>query len=188
MAVLGVVEANELVEVVAPQGVFLQGEMGVAPQVVDPELSCPGVLTAGFLIEEEDVGLHPGRVPDAGGEPEEGVDIGLFQESSPDCLAGAALEEHVVGDDDGAPAAHVEQGEDVLDEVELLVLGSCPEVLTGVGYVFLLQGAFFGDEGDAALLAEWWIGEDHAEAPAGIGGEGVHSACDGRGFSAMPCR
>src|SRR3712207_6350717 len=111
----------------------------------------------------------------------EGVDFALPEEPPPDRLAGASLEEYVVRNDDGAPAAHVEQGEDVLDEVELLVVGGGPEVLALVGYVLLLQSAFFGDEGDAALLPEGWIGEDHAEALAGIGGERVHTARDGRG-------
>jgi hypothetical protein len=110
------------------------------------------------------------------------VDVGLLEEPSSDRLAGAPFEEHVVGDDDGAAAANVEQGEDVLDEVELLVLGGGPEVLAGVGYVFFLQGAFLGDEGDAALLAEGRICEDQAEALAGIGGEGVYAARDGRGI------
>ena len=66
----------------------------------------------------------------------------------------------------------------MLEEVELFVLGGGPEVLALVRDVLLLQGTFFGDEGDAALLPEWWIGEDHAEALAGICCEGVHAARD----------
>jgi hypothetical protein len=83
---------------------------------------------AGLLVKEKDVGLHSGRVPDAGREPEESVDLALPEEPSSDRLTGASFEEDVVQDDDGAAAAHVEEGEDMLDEVELLVLGG-PEVL-----------------------------------------------------------
>jgi hypothetical protein len=38
----------------------------------------------------------------------EGVDVALPEEPSSDRLAGASFEEHDVGDDDDAPAAHVE--------------------------------------------------------------------------------
>ena len=63
----------------------------------------------------------------------------------------------------------------------MFVLGGGPEVLALVRDVLLLQGTFFGDEGDAALLPEWWIGEDHAETLAGIGSQRVHATRDGRG-------
>jgi hypothetical protein len=55
VTVLGVVEAYKLVEVVAPEGVLFEGEVGVCPQVVDPEFSRPGFLPTGFLVEEENV-------------------------------------------------------------------------------------------------------------------------------------
>ena len=54
------------------------------------------------------------------------MDVALPEEPSSDRLAGASFEEHVVGDEDDAPAAHVEEGEHVLDKVELLVLGGGP--------------------------------------------------------------
>jgi hypothetical protein len=96
VAVLGVVEADGFVEVVASQGVFLQGVVRVGSQIVDPEFSSPGFFAAGFLVEEEDIGLHSGRVPDAGREPEEGVHFALPEEPSSDCLTGASFEEDVV--------------------------------------------------------------------------------------------
>ncbi len=67
------------------------------------------------------------------------MDVALLEEATPDRLARAALEEHVVRDDDGAPAVHGEQGLHVLEEVELLVLGGGPEVLALVGHVFSLE-------------------------------------------------
>jgi hypothetical protein len=41
----------------------------------------------------------------------------------------AALEEHVVGQDHRGAAVLLEDGEDVLEEVELLVAGAGPEVV-----------------------------------------------------------
>jgi hypothetical protein len=45
------------------------------------------------------------------------VQIALVEELSADHLAGSALEEHVVGHDDGRPAVHLQQRRHVLDEV-----------------------------------------------------------------------
>ena len=62
---------------------------------------------------------------------------------------------------------------DVLDEVELLVAGGGPEVVAHDGLRLALGLALFGDEGDAALLAEGRIGQHHVEAVAGVGGQAV---------------
>jgi len=54
----GFVCRDEVVEVGAPQGVLLEGEVHVGAQVVDPEPFGPRLAGAGdFLVEEEDVGL-----------------------------------------------------------------------------------------------------------------------------------
>jgi hypothetical protein len=58
----------------------------------------------------------------------------------------------------------------VLQEIQLLVLGGCPEVLPLVGHLLLLQLALLSHDGDARLLAEGWIGQDHAEPLARIAG------------------
>ncbi len=67
MAVLWVVAGDEVVEVGALEGVFLEREVLVGAQVVDPELAGPRFLLCGFAIEEENVGLNSLRVEDAGG-------------------------------------------------------------------------------------------------------------------------
>ena len=52
-----------------------------------------------------------------------------LQQPAADRLAGAALEQHVVGQDDGRPAVDLEDRLDVLDEVQLLVRGGDHEVV-----------------------------------------------------------
>ncbi len=51
--------------------------MLVGPQIVDPELPRPGLLAPRSLVEEEDIGLPSGRIPDPGREPQESVDLAL---------------------------------------------------------------------------------------------------------------
>jgi hypothetical protein len=118
---------------------------------------------AGLLVKEKDVGLHSGRVPDAGREPEESVDLALPEEPSSDRLTGASFEEDVVRDDDGAAAAHVEEGEDMLDEVELLVLGGGPEVLARTEIVAERFRA-----GDAREMIAYDLGLSTAEVEAAL--------------------
>ena len=86
--------------------------------------------------------------------------VALCQKVLADGFSGSALEEDVVGDDDRGSAIDPQQGLDVLDEVELFVLGAGPEVLPFVAGAFFLQIAFFIDDGNTAFLAEGWIGED----------------------------
>ena len=67
------------------------------------------------------------------------MDFALPQEPPAYRLAGTPLEEDVVGNDDGTATIHIEQGKDVLEEVELLVFRGGPEVLSLVGDVLLLK-------------------------------------------------
>jgi hypothetical protein len=106
----------------AGERVGLEREVLVGAQVVDPELAGPGLRGGGLAVEEEDVGLDALGVEDAGGQAQEGVDVALGEQLAADGLAGAALEEDVVGDDDGGAAVDLEERLDVLDEVELLVV------------------------------------------------------------------
>ena len=160
MAVLRVVAGDEVVEVGALEGVFLEREMQVGAQVVDPELCRPRLLLGGFAVEEEDVRLHALRVEDAGGQAQERVDVGLLEQFAADGFAGAAFEEHVVGQHHRGAAVLLEDGEDVLEEVELLVARAGPEVVAVDDERFLRCLACLVDDGDAALLAEGRIGQD----------------------------
>ena len=120
----------------------------------------PRLFLRGFAVEEEDVGLHSLRVEDAGGQAQEGVDVGLLEQRAADGFAGAAFEKDVVRQHDRGAAVLLEDGEDVLEEVELLVARARPEVVAVDDERFLRVLARLVDDGDAALLAERRIGQD----------------------------
>ena len=154
------VAGDEVVEVGALEGVFLEREMQVGAQVVDPELPRPRLFLRGLAVEEEDVRLHALRVEDAGGQAQQGVDVGLLEQFAPDGFARAAFEEDVVRQHDRRAAVLLEDGEDVLEEIELLVARARPEIVAVDDERFLGRLARLVDDGDAALLAEGRIGQD----------------------------
>ena len=57
------------------------------------------------------------------------MQIEVREELAAQSLSGTALEEHVVGQDNGGASVGVQDRGDVLDEVELLVAGGRDEVL-----------------------------------------------------------
>ena len=83
------------------------------------------------------------------------MEVAVLHEDLED-LAGLVGEEHVVGHDDGGAAAGLEDGQDVLEEVELLVAGLDDEV---VAVRCLVR----------ALGAERRVGQDDVEALAASG-------------------
>ena len=74
-------------------------------------------------------------------------------------LADAALEEHVVRDDDGGAAVDVEDRRDVLDEVELLVRRGDDEVRPLDLPVLAGLPAVGADHRDRRLAAERRVGQ-----------------------------
>jgi hypothetical protein len=58
------------------------------------------------------------------------MNVSLLQQLPADGLASASFEENIVWYDDGGPAMLLENGEDVLEEVELFVACRCPEIVT----------------------------------------------------------
>ena len=129
MTFAGTVFFYELIQVVAFQRVGFLREMLVGSEVVDPERFGPGVFLGGFRVQEQDVGFDASRVEDAGGESQQGVDVAGFQQVATDGFSGTSFEQDVVRDHDGTATVHFKQRFDVLDKVELLVLGGRPEVL-----------------------------------------------------------
>jgi hypothetical protein len=157
-----------------PQGFDLGGEVrGVGLDVeahdrvddlVDVE-AIPRDLCRGadpLQAPAHDVGRILGGVQQYGCRPRDArsgplkqrVDVALVEQLAADGLAGAALEQDVVGDDDGGAAVDLEQRFDVLDEVELLVGRAGPEVLALVADLLALGLAGLGDDEDARLAAE----------------------------------
>ena len=175
------VARHEFVEVASLERLRLEGVVDVGAVVEDPELLGPGLLTGGLGVEEQDVCLDALGVEDAGGEPQQGVNVRLLQQLPPHGLARSALEQHVVGNDDGAAAVDLEQALDVLEEVQLLVLRRCPEVGALVGLVLLFQVSLFVHDGYGRFLPEWRIGQQqaHAIAIAGRARQAVLARDDG---------
>ena len=103
--------------------------MFVGAQVVDPKLRCPRCFCCWFAVEKEDVGLDALRVEDAGRLTQLRVNVGLFEELASHSLAGTAFEEDVVRYNDRGAAVLLQDGEDVLKEVELFVAGARPEIV-----------------------------------------------------------
>ena len=114
---------------------------------------------AGLRSKNRDVGLDALGVEDAGGQPQQRVNVAFGQQLAPDRLAGAALEQHVVGDNYGGAALVLEQQSNVLQEVQLLVAGGGPEVLAVHRQVLLLHVGSAGGDGQAGLAAKGRIGQ-----------------------------
>ena len=68
------VAGDKLVEVFALNRRLFQSEVDVRAQVINPEPVRPRFGPAFFLIEEDDVRLHAGRIPDAGRQPQQRMD------------------------------------------------------------------------------------------------------------------
>ena len=88
-------------------------------------------------------------------------------------LAGAALEQHVVGQHDGGAAVDVEDRHDVLQEVELLVGRRDDEVLALDLAVLAHLASVGADHRQRRLAAERRVRQHHGPALAGVGDQGV---------------
>ena len=103
--------------------------MLVRAQVVDPQLLRPRLFLRGLAVEEEHVGLHPLGVEDACGQAQERVHVCLLEQFAPDGFARAAFEQNVVRQHHRRAPVLLEDGEDVLEEIELLVARGRPEIV-----------------------------------------------------------
>ena len=91
----GVVAGDEFREVFHAHGPALLGVVYVGAVIVIPNLFGPWLFGGGLVIEKQDVRLDAVGVKDAGGQAQDGVEVGVFQEPLPDGFADAALEQHV---------------------------------------------------------------------------------------------
>ena len=83
--------------------------------------SCAG------LRSKKDVRLHALRIEDAGGQAQERMHVGLLEQFAPDGFARAAFKVHVVRQHHRRAPVLLEDGEDVLEEIELLVARARPD-------------------------------------------------------------
>ena len=133
----------------------------------------PGLPRGAAAREEEDVRADALGVEDARREPQDRVQVVVREQPAADRLAGPALEEDVVRQDDGGASADLQEQHDVLEEVQLVVRGRREEVL-----------AHLGDRAEARRAdAERGIGEDDVverlrrllERVLALDGAGLHA-------------
>jgi len=117
----GFVTVDKLVEILALDRLLLKREVLVGSQIIDSYFVGPRFGTALLLIEEDHVSLHAWRIPDAGGQAQQGVDAAFLKEVPSHLLARAALEQHVVRDHHRGMAVDFQKRVDVLHKIELLV-------------------------------------------------------------------
>ena len=101
------------------------------------------------------------------------MDVELLQQSFPECRAGTAFEQDIVGEHDSGSAVDVENRFDVLNKVDLLVGGGNPEVVPDDLQRVLLGSAIFAHHLHRGLGAERWVGQHDRPAFAGVSGESV---------------
>jgi len=73
----------------------------------------------------------------------------------------AAFKQHVIRQHHRRATVLLEYGEDMLEKIELLVAGGCPEIIAVDDERFLGRLAGLVDDGNAAFFAERRICEDH---------------------------
>jgi len=130
LAAPGLVARHELIEIRARQLACLEREALVGAEVIYPQLLRPRLLRGFLAVEEQDVGLDAAGIEDARRQPQQRVDIALVEQLAPHRLTGATLEQYVVGHHDRRVPVRLEKRTNMLEEVELLVGGRCPEVFT----------------------------------------------------------
>ena len=129
-----------------------------------------GAFACRSPVKEEDVRLDSLSIENACGEAEQRVDVAFLQELPAHNFAGAPLKENVVRYHHCSPPANLENGFDVLNERELLVAGTRPEVLTYYRQILPFLITFVVHHPYAGLSTERRVGEDHVVAVARIGG------------------
>ena len=173
MAIARVETLDEFRQVLVTHRLLLERVVDVGAVVVVPDLLRPRVRAGFPVVEENHVGLDPLGIEHAGRQTQYRVQVGVFQELLANGLARAAFEQHVVRNDHGGASGGLPHRANVLHEIELLVRGARPEVLTVVGQFVLLLFSLLVGEGHGTLLAEGRIGKLVVEALAGIGHERI---------------
>jgi Restriction endonuclease len=114
-----------------------------------------------LAVEEQHIRFDALRVKDAGWQTKQGVNICLLQQLATHGLSGTAFKKNIVRDNNSGPAMLLENGKDVLEEIELFVASRSPEIVPMDNQRLFLFVPGFVDDGYATLLPEWWICKDH---------------------------
>ena len=137
------IAGHEVVKMVAQHGLGGKGVLDACAIVVEPHVFC-GLA----LLEEEHVGLDALGIEDACGQAENGVQIEVLQQLLADGFTSIALKQHVVWQHHSSTTRIFQQHHDMLQEVELVVLGLDKEVWTIYLYATLWTSA------------KRWVGKD----------------------------
>lgn len=157
VAILVFVERYKLPEVYELMRVLFEGVVDIGAVVVRPDGLGPGVLAAGFFVDGDHNGLYAVGVENAS-EPGAGwCAPKWFLLAFCESFAGTTFEVHVVGQHHGRLAGGFEHAADVLHEVEMVVAGAGPKVLTvvGVGFPFLLSLSVVEGLAASCRRADW---------------------------------
>ena len=108
MPVLRVVARDEIRQILEPHRLLLQRVVDVGAVIVVPDLFGPRVRAGFAVVEEDHIRLDAMGIEDAGGQAQDGVQVGVLQQLAPDRLPGPALEQHVVRHDHGGAPGGLE--------------------------------------------------------------------------------
>lgn len=151
-AIFRIVALNKILQIGEGHGMLFEGKVHIGPQIIEPDFLGLAFRAGRTLIKEDHVRLYAGLVKDAGGKAKDGVEITGFQQLFPYGFTGTAFKKHVVRHDHRRFAGRLQQGIDVLDEIELFVGAGGPEVLPVIHQIFFLLLALLIGKGGADFL------------------------------------
>ena len=162
------IAADEILQVCICHGMLLEREMHVGTEIVDPDIMGLHLWAGWSLVKEEYVRFYAWLVENARRQAQDRVQLGGLQELLANDFTGTGFEQHIVRQNHRRPAGCLQDGIDVLNEIELLVGGGYPEILAAVHEILLFLLAFLVGHGDGGLFAERRIGQHIIHAIARI--------------------
>src|SRR4030067_2705932 len=104
--------------------------MDISAVIIDPDLLCPWVFTRWSCIKEKHICLYPLGVKYPCREAQDSMQFHCLHQLLSYGLTCTPFKKDVVRQYDCRPAVCLQHGSYMLNKVELLITGGCPEVLT----------------------------------------------------------
>lgn len=120
MAVLWIKAADKVFQISVGHGELFQCEVDVGAEIVYPNLFCLPLRAGRAFVEENHIGLDARLVKNAGRQTQDRMQVSGLQQLPAHSFPGPALKEHVVRHHHRGLSGAVQNGVDVLDEVQLL--------------------------------------------------------------------
>ena len=121
VAVLGVIAADKVLQIGIGHRVLLECKVNVGSEIIYPDLLRLHLRAGWTLVEEQHIRLDARLIEYARGQPQNGVKIRGFQQLFADGFTGSAFKQHIVWHNHRRFARRVQNGVDMLDEVQLFV-------------------------------------------------------------------